>query len=105
MWSPKGRLPDRQESLVAWNPSALLFVACISLFAPLLARAQSQGQAEVALQGYYLTGNSQPLTDTSGVAARFEMIIPGLGFLSGSVEGYGSQSHVRTGENFVELRG
>jgi hypothetical protein len=67
--------------------------------------AEERGEAEVALQGYYLGGNSQPLTDTSGLAFRFRYFLPNVGFLSGSFEGYGSQGKLETGDNFLELRG
>ena len=59
--------------------------------APLLS-AQSQetrGQADIALQGYYL-GGSQSLSTTSGVSMRFSDFLPGLGLLSGNLESYGS---------------
>ena len=79
------------------------------LFAVLLIaatlRAQNRGQAEVALQGYYLGGTSQSLNATSGAAIKFQDFLPKLGFLSGSFEGYGAQNRLRTGENFLELRG
>ncbi len=67
--------------------------------------AEERGEAEVALQGYYLGGNSQALTDTSGLAFRFRYFLPNVGFLSGSFEGYGSQGKLQTGNNFIELRG
>jgi hypothetical protein len=69
------------------------------------ARGQIRGQADVATQGYYQGGNSQSLTSTSGVAVKFQSLVPGLGFLSGSFEGYGAQNRMQTGENFLELRG
>jgi hypothetical protein len=69
------------------------------------AQAQIRGQADVATQGYYQGGNSQSLTSTSGMAVKFQSLVPGLGFLSGSFEGYGAQNQLQTGENFLELRG
>jgi hypothetical protein len=69
------------------------------------ARGQNRGQAEVATQGYYQGGSSQGLTNTSGVALKFQNLVPGLGFLGGSFEGYGAQNRLQTGENFLELRG
>ena len=77
---------------------ALLAMACA-------ARGQVRGQADVATQGYYQGGNSQSLTSTSGIAVKFQSLVPGLGFLSGSFEGYGAQDRLQTGENFLELRG
>ncbi|MGA3326795.1 MAG: hypothetical protein ABSF45_20205 [Terriglobia bacterium] len=64
--------------------------------------AQSAGQAEVALQGYYLGGNGQPLIDTSGMALNFKEFIPGVGLLDGNLEGYGG-SGFHSGTNFVSL--
>jgi hypothetical protein len=69
------------------------------------AHAQIRGEAEVALQGYYLGTTSQSLLDTSGMATRFRDFLPGLGILAGSAEAYGSQNQFVTGENFLELRG
>jgi hypothetical protein len=69
------------------------------------AYAQGRGQAEIALQGYFLGGSSQSLTSTNGIALKFQNFLPGLGFLSGSLEGYGAQNRFQTGENFLELRG
>ena len=68
------------------------------------AQSESTGQAEVALQGYYLGGNGQPLINTSGVAVDFRQILPGMGLLTGSTEGYGSNGF-RTGNMFVALDG
>jgi hypothetical protein len=83
--------------------NALVLLLCLA--APALTRAQSRGQADMAIQGYYLGGNAQPLIDTSGVAFHFQTILPSFGYLSGSLEGYGSQNRLRIGENFLELRG
>ena len=64
--------------------------------------AQSAGQAEVALQGYYLGGSGQPLLDTSGMALSFKEFIPGVGMLGGNLEGYGGGGF-HPGTNFVGL--
>jgi hypothetical protein len=63
------------------------------------------GQGEIAFQGYYLGGNQQDLLDTTGTAFHFQEFLPSLGFLTGSLEAYGAQSHFETGDNFLELRG
>ncbi|HUP05292.1 MAG TPA: SPOR domain-containing protein [Bryobacteraceae bacterium] len=60
---------------------------------------------DASFQGYYLGVSAQPLIDTTGAAFRYQSFFPSLGFLSGSLEGYGSQGQVETGENFMELRG
>lgn len=66
------------------------------------AQAQTAGQAEVALQGYYLGGNGQPLLDTSGMALTFKEFIPGVGLLDGNLEGYGGAGF-HTGTNFLGI--
>jgi hypothetical protein len=80
--------------------SLLCLFASLGLCAEAL--AQSAGQAEVALQGYYLGGSGQPLLNTSGMALDFKEFIPGLGLLDGNLEGYGG-SGFHTGTNFVGL--
>ena len=68
-------------------------------------RLESGGQAEVALQGYYLGSNSQSLVDTSGIAFKFQHFMPKFGLLSGSFEGYGQNQSIQAGDNYLELRG
>lgn len=65
--------------------------------------AQSAGEAEVSLQGYYMGGNGQPLVDTSGLALDFKEFIPGIGLLNANLEGYGGGGF-RTGTNSVGLQ-
>jgi hypothetical protein len=67
--------------------------------------AVAGGQGEVAFQGYYLGGNQQDLLSTTGTAFHFQEYLPTIGFLSGSLEAYGSQNRFETGENFLQLRG
>jgi hypothetical protein len=90
------------RSAVKWG---LLYSAATASLLVAPAIAQNRGQADIALQGYYLGGSSQPLISTTGVAARFQDFMPGLGFLSGSVEAYGAENRFQTGENFLQLRG
>jgi hypothetical protein len=63
-------------------------------------QAQSAGEAEVALQGYYLGGSGQPALDTSGMAISFKEFIPGTGLLDGTLEGYGGGGF-HSGTNFL----
>jgi hypothetical protein len=63
------------------------------------------GQGDIAFQGYYMGGNQQDLLNTTGTAFHFQEFLPSLGFLSGSLEGYGAQNRFQTGYNFLELRG
>ena len=72
---------------------------------PATPTAIENGQGEVAVQGFYLGGNQQELLSTTGTAFRFQQFFPTVGFLSGSLEAYGSQNRFHTGENFLELRG
>jgi hypothetical protein len=67
------------------------------------ASAQSGGQGEVALQGYYLTTGSQ-VTSTTGAALKFEQFLPGTGLLRGSLEAYGSQG-LQPADNYLQLHG
>lgn len=68
-------------------------------------RAQeSAGQAEVAVQGYYMSGSGQSLIQTSGMAENYSQFIDGLGLISTNVEGYGGDGF-RTGNISAGLRG
>ncbi|MBZ5580097.1 MAG: hypothetical protein LAP40_26350 [Acidobacteriia bacterium] len=91
MWGPP--IPARKGAVCA----------AVWLWVAIAASGQSRGEAEIALQGAYLGGTSQNLLDTSGVSAQFREWLPGLGYLSGSLEGYGSQNRLQVGENYAEL--
>ncbi|MBZ5583108.1 MAG: hypothetical protein LAQ30_13075 [Acidobacteriia bacterium] len=82
----------------------LAFVSVLAFVCP-AAFAQGRGEADIAAQGYYLGGSSDSLQSTSGMALRFRTFLTGLGILSGSVEGYGSQNRFETGENYLQLCG
>jgi hypothetical protein len=77
----------------------------LSAFAAVCAYAQEGGQAEVALQGYYLGGGSQTLLSTTGVAVRFQEFLPEFGLIRGSLEGYRTGGSIQPADNFLELRG
>jgi hypothetical protein len=62
------------------------------------------GQGDIAFQGFYMGGNQQDLLNTTGTAFHFQELLPGLGFLTGSLEGYGAQNRFQTGYNFLELK-
>lgn len=93
-------------------PRAVL-AAAILLVAGAAAHGQASGvhsgtpggQGDIAFQGYYLGGNQQDLLNTTGTAFHFQEFLPSLGFLSGSLEGYGAQNRFQAGYNFLELRG
>ena len=63
------------------------------------------GVADVAVQGYYLGGNSQPLTALSGIDVSFRQYFPKLGFITGNLEGYADSSRGRVGQNSITLNG
>lgn len=67
--------------------------------------AEGRGQAEVALQGYYLGGNPPGLLDISGLAFSFRNFIPSLGLLSGSFQGYAGDGSFQAGDNYLQLQG
>jgi hypothetical protein len=68
-------------------------------------RAQeSAGQADVAIQGYYMSGGGQPLIQTSGMAVNFKQFAEGLGLISVNLEGYGGNGF-HTGNLFAALEG
>jgi hypothetical protein len=76
-------------------------VAALLLLAPEV-WAQNVGQADVAFQGYYLTGIGQPLTDTFGPAVNTSEFIPGVGLFAANVEGYAGNGF-HTGNLFVGI--
>jgi len=65
---------------------------------------ETSGNAEIALQGYYL-GGSQSLSTTTGVSLHFSDFLPGVGLLGGSLESYGADGRFRLGDNFLSLSG
>ena len=73
--------------------------------APLPTSGASGGIADLALQGYYFGGNSQPLTGLSGAATAFRDFFPGIGMVTGNLEAYQQNSRGRVGENFLQLKG
>jgi len=66
-------------------------------------RAQTAGQAEVALQGFYQGGGSQPLLDTTGVAINVEELLPRFGLIRADLEGYRTGQTIQPADNFLEL--
>ncbi len=67
--------------------------------------AASGGEGEIAFQGNYMGGAGQPFLNITGATVHSQDFLPGVGFLSCDLEGYGSQNHFAAGENFMELRG
>ena len=79
--------------------------ALVSCLLPPRAAAQSGGQADVAIQGYYMAGQQQSVNDTSGFSLHLQQFLPKFGLLDAVLEDYGSQGRWRQGENAVQLRG
>jgi uncharacterized membrane protein YgcG len=77
-------------------------LAALLLLAPRV-WPQTVGQADVALQGYYLAGTGQPLTDILGPAVNASEFIPGVGLFTANLEGYGG-NRLHTGNIFAGLQ-
>jgi hypothetical protein len=67
--------------------------------------AQAGGEADIAVQGYYLGGNSQPVTALSGIDVSFREFLPALGLITGNIEGYNETTRGRIGQNYATLNG
>ena len=105
MWSPRNQNSAGALARHIGTGSRWVLRAALPLLFLAAAYTQNRGQADLAVQGFYLGGNSQPFIDTTGVSVHFQNFTPGIGFLSGSLEAYGAENHFQTGENFLELRG
>ena len=99
-----------------WPPSPIrrYGTICLALLASAAGAAFGQngppstasgGQGELAFQGNYMGGAAQPFLNITGATGHFQEFLPGVGFLSCDLEGYGSQNRFAAGENFLELRG
>src|SRR5579864_2719998 len=85
---------------IRWVAAGLI---CLSI-SP--ARAgDTAGIADIALQGYYLGGNSGSASSISGLSLGFQSFLPGIGVLSGNFEGYGREGQAAWGDNFLQVRG
>ena len=105
----------------AWLPKVLIIAIVPGVLAqdaaqsPLFSQPQSPandqkptasgGVADIAIQGYYLGGASQPLTDLSGMTVSFREYVPAIGLLTGNFEGYIESTRGRIGQNSVTLNG
>ena len=106
MWSP--RRPSRSLGDVCVVAALIGAAAAWGQSPPTAGPSPSNaagGEGEVALQGYYMGGNSQPFINTTGTAFHFQEFLPGIGLFSGNLEGYGAQNRFQSGLNFLELRG
>ena len=82
-----------------------LALAAALLTAQVLTPQEAGGTADIAVQGYYLGGNSQPLTALSGLSISFREYLPALGLVTGNLEGYEDSAHGRIGQNSVTVHG
>ncbi len=80
-------------------------VVAVAIFFSLPLAAETRGQADVAVQGFYYGGSGQPVDGVSGLAVHFQYFLSKVGLLEGNVEDYSEQSRLRTGQNFLRLRG
>src|ERR1700733_4086404 len=80
-----------------------LFLAALALPGSLW--AQAGGEADIAVQGYYLGGDSQPVTALSGINVSFREYLPVLGLVTGNIEGYDETTRGRVGQNYITLNG
>ncbi len=80
------------------------FPLIVALVVPAL-QAQSGGQAELAVQGYYLRTGSQLSSGLTGVNFRFEEFLPSAGLLSGNLSGYRSDGGLEPADNYLRFHG
>ena len=83
----------------------LLAFGCFGARAQQAAVAAAGGQADTAIQGYYLGGENQPLTSVTGIATGFQHYMPGIALIRGHLEGYSQGHGAAIGENYVEVSG
>lgn len=78
----------------------------VLLLPPLPGKGQeTRGQAEIALQGYYLGGNGERGIASTGIAADFQYYFEKSGKLAGRLESYRDGRQRRSGENYISLSG
>src|ERR1039457_180154 len=94
---------DCLEQIASRSPIVMILVASM-LYCGEIRAQESAGQAEVAMQGYYMSGTGQSLVQTSGMAGSSTQFIEGLGLLTTNVEGYGGDGF-RTGNLYAGLQG
>ena len=85
---------------LAWT---LLLLAQSALAQDAKQPTESGGVADIATQGYYLGGGSQPLSALTGMSIAFREYLPALGYFTGAIEGYADSTRGRTGFNSVTL--
>src|ERR1017187_4654014 len=86
---------DCLTQIARFSPIAMFLVASM-LFGGEIRAQESSGQAEVAVQVYYMSWSGQSLTETSGLTENCSQFIDGLGLITSNVEGCGDDGF-RTG--------
>ena len=84
--------------------SAVLLL-CLPVVLPAQIPQEAGGTADIAVQGYYLGGNSLPVTALSGLSMSFREYLPAVGLLTGNIEGYLDTSRGRFGQNSLTIHG
>ena len=85
---------------LAWM---LLLIAPSALAQDATTPTESGGEADIATQGYYLGGGSQPLSALTGMSIAFREYLPSIGYFTGAIEGYADSTRGRAGFNSVTL--
>lgn len=84
--------------------TACRLAAALALLAGVVTAQESRGTAEIAAQGFYAPGGTEPVRAMTGVAASFRYILPTGALLEGRAEDYAS-SGLRLTENYLTVRG
>lgn len=74
-------------------------------FGSTLHAQEGAGQAEMSFQQYYLAIGAERIANISGVGLSFSQFVPDVGLVSGSILPATSNSHFRTGDSFLKLKG
>jgi hypothetical protein len=85
-------------------PPLIVFLSIFVFHSSEIRAQESAGEADVAMQGYYLGGSGQSLVQTSGMAINSSQFIQGLGLISVNLEGYGGDGF-HTGNVYAGIEG
>jgi hypothetical protein len=94
---------DCPACLARYSPILVFLAVVISQCVEIRAQ-ETAGQSEVAIQGYYMSGSGQPLTENTGMVENSTQFLPGLGLLTTNVGGYGGDGF-RTDNLYAGLQG
>ncbi|MBI4889601.1 MAG: hypothetical protein HY821_03180 [Acidobacteria bacterium] len=85
-----------------YHPVKLILGAFLCLSC---AGQETRGQADVAIQGFYVGGASDGNLASTGAYANFRYFYDKAGLLEARIESYSDSQRLNTGENFVRLSG